>query len=338
MRVLFIINDIQMNIRKLISAAFVTLAAFACKKEDDDTISPSLDGYLSIKGLPEFVSPDTSVELTPEGVTHPEDGEIGYYWKLTPTKPEACTTKVYTAAFSDTLQTCTVYCYAYAEGYSGSSVSCYVTVVQGGKDGSIQGIEFPESKISTEDGTYFYQQIGTQTWTMNNIAEKDHGKAYRNADVMSDVLGRYYNYDEAKQVCESLSTDGQTWALPTLEDWQVLENYVNGTLSSGTNAGKSLAAALMADATFNSNTMWDYRPKVGDITNSSGFSAIPAGYTNLNSNAFDGVYQYASFWTATEADRTNEAYTVYLYFEESSLFKTTSDKESFGASVRCIKR
>ena len=337
MRVLFMINDVQMNIRKLISTAFVTLAALACKKEDDSTISPSLDGYLSIKGLPEFVAQNTSVELTPEGVTHPEGGEIGYYWRLSPTRPEACTTKVYTAAFSDTLQTCTVYCYAFAEGYSGSSLSCYVTVVKGGKDGSIQGIEYPESKISTVDGTYYYQQIGTQTWTMNNIAEKGRGKAYRNAEVMSDVLGRFYSYDEAKQVCESLSTDGQTWTLPTLEDWEILENHVKGTLS-GTDAGKSLAAALMADATFNSKTMWKYRPEVGDITNSSGFSAIPAGYTNLSSNYFEGIYEYASFWTATEADKSNEAYSVYLYFEEPSLFKMASDKESFGASVRCIKK
>ena len=338
MRVLFMTNGRQMNFRKLISAAFIAFAAIACKKNDEGTVSPSLEGYLSIKGLSEFVSPDSYLDLEAEGVTNPGGGEVGYYWKLSPTKPEACTTKVYRAEFSDTLQTCTVYCNAFAEGYSGTSLTSYVTVVKGGKDGSIKGIDFPDDCVPTNDGEYYYRQIGSQTWTMNNLAERDYGKAYRNAEIMSDVLGRYYNYEDAKQACESLSTAEQTWALPTLEDWRTLESYVNGTLTSNNDAGRSLAAALMADATFNSNTMWKYRPKVGDITNSSGFSAIPAGYANLASSAFEGVYEYATFWTDTEAERADEAYCAYLYFEDSGLYFLSADKESFGASVRCIQK
>ena len=327
-----------MNFRKLIFVGIISIAAIACKKDEEDTISPSLNGYLSIKGLPEFVAPNTTVELTPEGVTHPDGGELSYTWKVTPSHPKTYTGETFEFTFTDTLQTCTVYCSASAEGYSGSSLSSYVTVVKGGKDGSIQGIDYPVEHLTTEDGTYYYQQIGNQTWTVNNMAERGYGKAYRNAEVMSDVLGRYYNYDDAKAICASLSTDNQTWALPTLEDWQAMESYVNGTLSSNPDAGKSLAAALMANATFNSNTMWSYRPKVGDITNSSGFSAIPAGYTNLGSSAFEGVYEYATFWTASEAENASEAYCVYLYFSEPGLFTRKADKESFGASVRCIKK
>ena len=39
-------NGRQMNFRKLISAAVITLAAIACKKNDDGTVTPSdeLDG------------------------------------------------------------------------------------------------------------------------------------------------------------------------------------------------------------------------------------------------------------------------------------------------------
>ena len=325
-----------MNFRKLIITSFVCLASFACKKEEEGTVMPSLDGYLTIKGLPEFVAPGTSFELTPEGAIHPDGKELGYYWKISPTKPAACTTKVYTAEFSDTLQTCTVYCYAYATGYSGMSASSYVTVVKSGKDGSIQGIDYPDDAIIAEDGTYYYKQIGNQTWTINNIAEKSSGKAYKNTDVMSDILGRYYSYEQAKAVCASLSTANQTWALPGLDDWKALESHVNATLTSDPDAGKSLAAALMADATFNGQTMWKYRPKVGDITNSSGFSALPSGYTNLKTSAFKGVNEYATFWTETETDNSDEAYSVYLNFEEPELFIRKADKESFGASVRCI--
>ena len=325
-----------MNFRKLIITSFVCLASFACKKEEEGTVMPSLDGYLTIKGLPEFVAPNSSIELSPDGAIHPDGKELGYYWKLSPTKPAACTTKVYTAEFSDTLQTCLVYCYAYATGYSGMSASSYVSVVKSGKDGSIQGIDYPADYVTGENSTYYYKQIGSQTWTINNIAEKRGGKAYKNAEIMSDILGRYYSYEQAKAVCESLSTANQTWALPSLDDWKALESHVNATLASDSNAGKSLAAALMADATFNTVTMWKYRPKVGDITNSSGFSALPTGYTNLKTSAFMGIYEYATFWTSTETDNPDEAYSVYLYFEEPGLFTRKADKESFGASVRCI--
>ena len=125
--------------------------------------------------------------------------------------------------------------------------------------------------------------------------------------------------------------------------YRVLEAYAQGRIrklivSVPPQHGKSVAAALMGDATFNSNTMWEYWPSVGDITNSSGFSAIPAGYTNLKGSTFDGVYEYAAFWTATEGDNASEAYCAYLICDEPELFIGKRDKESFGASVRCIKK
>ena len=323
-----------MNFRKLILAGCISLAAIACKKDEEGTSIPGLDGYLSIKGLVDFIAPNTTLELTPEGVTHPDGGELSYTWKVTPSHPKTYTGETFKFTFTDTLQTCTVYCSASAEGYSGSSSSSYVTVVKGGKGGSIRGIDYPADSLTTEHGVYYYQQIGSQTWTINNMAEKGYGKAYRNAEIMSDVLGRFYNYNDAKAICSSLSTDTQTWALPTLEDWKTLTDYVNGTL----NPGSSIAAALMADATFNSTTMWAYRPDVGNITNSSNFSAIPAGYVNLESSVFEGVYEYATFWTASESENPDEAHCVYLYFEQPSLKKLEADKKSFGASVRCIQK
>ena len=328
-----------MNFRKLIVAAFVTLGALACKKEGTSTVSPSLEGMLDIKGLPEFVSPGQTVSLTPEGIIHPEGGDITYTWKVSPTKPKTETGYQYNFTFSDTLQTCTIYCSASAEGYSGASLSLYATVVKGGINGSIKGIDFPTGdNVPAKDGTYYFKQIGSQTWMMNNVAEKDYGKAYRNSEVMSDVLGRYYSYADAVAVCESLSSSSETWALPTIEDWRTLESHIKSSIESDPTMGKSLAAALMADATFNSNTMWQYRPEVGDITNASGFSALPAGYTNLKGASFDGVNEYAAFWTATEGAKADEAYSVYLYYNQPDLFVGSRDKESFGASVRCIRK
>ena len=173
---------------------------------------------------------------------------------------------------------------------------------------------------------------------LNNAAERSSGKPYENCEVMSDVLGRYYSYDQAVAVCESLATaSGQNWKLPSLDDWKTLEGVIKSNIAEDSSKGKSVAAALLADATFNSFTMWEYWPAVGTITNSSKFAAIPAGYANLVTSSFDGVYDFAAFWTGTEHEQDdNMAYAVNMAVGEPEIYYGTRDKKSFGASVRCI--
>lgn len=331
-----------MSFRRFIIALGLAAAVLSCKKEEETSITPSLDGYLIIERLPEFASEGQTCSLDVKGVSHPDGGEIGYYWKVVPSAPQACTTKTFNFTFTDTLQTVSIYCYAYAEGYSGSSAIASVTIVKGGINGSITGIEYPSENVTTEDGTYFYKQIGTQTWTLNNLAEKSSGTGaaigtgYRNYDVMSDVFGRYYNYNDAVAACESI---GEGWYLPTLDDWNVLKEYISGQTGEVAGYGKSVTAAMMGNAAFNTQTMWEYWPSVGDMTNASGFSAIPAGYANIKSGQFVGVHEYTAFWTKTPVEGSEkEAYCVYMVCDQPDLFNGGRDKESFGASVRCIKK
>jgi uncharacterized protein (TIGR02145 family) len=100
----------------------------------------------------------------------------------------------------------------------------------------------------------------------------------------------------------------------------------------------TVASALMGNSTFNGTEMWEYWPTVGDITNASGFSAIPAGYANISSGYISGAYEYATFWTATPVEGNNdEAFYTYLICDQPDLFFGKGDKNSFGASVRCIR-
>ena len=327
---------LKMNFKRIIIALGIAAAVISCKKDEEETITPSLNGYLIIENLPEFAAPGDKCSLTVKGVSHPEGGEIRYYWKVLPSKPTADTTETFNFTFTDTLQTVTVQCYAFAEGYSGTSITAYATVVKGGTDGSIKGLEFPTDKITIDGTDYFYKQIGTQTWTLNNMARKTSGKGYRDYDIMSDILGRYYNYNEAVAVCESL---GSEWKLPALEDWNILSSYISTEIKNDNSYAASTAAALMGNATFNGTLMWEYWPSVGQITNKSGFSAISAGYANLSSNSFTGTYEYASFWTSTSVENNdNSAYYTYIICDEPELFTGKGDKTSFGASVRCIKK
>ena len=343
-----------MKFQRLFYIVAVILAAMSCKKDEDTAMTPSLDGYISIHGLPEYISVnDRTHTMTPKGAVHPEGEDLGYYWKVTPTMTKYDTTRYtngldkpdasgqpsdgsFTHTFSDTLKTYTVYCYAFADGYSTSSASRSTTVVKGGKDGSIKGIAFPAESISTEYGTYYYKTIGTQTWIVNNICEKSSGSPFVNSEAMSDVFGRYYSYEQAIAVCASLP--GGNWKLPSKEDWETLENVIDGEINADDSYAKSVAAALMVDATFNGEDMWEYWPAVGDITNSSGFSAIPAGYAVLPSGSFSGLNEYSMFWTSSESsEKPGMAYCKYLISTEPDIFTREADKTSFGASVRCIR-
>jgi uncharacterized protein (TIGR02145 family) len=324
-----------MNFRKLIYISAIILAAMACKKEEETTVSPSLSGTLMIEGVPEFVAPGNVLTLTPKGVQHPDGKKIEYSWKVSPSMTEYKTSEVFSHTFSDTLRTYTIYCSAEAEGYSSLSAVTYTTAVAPGPNGSIQGIRFKdiaEDSVYVRHMHYYYKTIGKQTWTLNNMAVRS-GVPFRNADLMSEVFGRYYNFNEAKAACDSLDTAEQNWELPSMADWETLASHVTGTPTYGL----TINAAMIAPATFNGVKMYDYWTIIGNITNGSGFSALTAGYANTVSKGFRGEQEYAVFWTADEATES-EGYYKYLIIDQPGLFTGKGDKASFGASVRCIRK
>lgn len=328
-----------MDFIKYLCFAVLVSAIISCKKDEATSITPTLDGTIKIMGLPEFIKPGESVTLTPRGVKHPDGGDIGYCWKVSPSQTSYDTTEVFKHTFSDTLRTYTIYCYAFASGYSTTSASSYTTTVAPGYNGSISGTKFnkiADDSLFVRHMPYYYKTIGTQTWTLNNMAVRS-GKPFRNAEVMSEVFGRYYNFSEAKAACDSLDRDGQNWELPDMNDWAELEAYLSGETGDGKAYGKSIAASLMVTAAFNGTNMWDYWPEIGDITNASGFSALSTGYCNTMAGNFDGEFEYATFWTSEEANQT-EGYYKYIIGDQPGIFTAKGDKASFGASVRCIRK
>lgn len=328
-----------MNFRKILYIVVLAAVALSCEKEEEYTSLPSLEGMLRIYGLPEFLSPGQQVTLTHSQVKNPDGGEVGYCWKVTPTQSKYDTLDVFTHTFSDTLKTYSVYCSAFSTGYSSLSAVSYTTVVKPGYNGSIRGVNYKsiaEDSVFVRHMPYYYKQIGNQTWTLNNMAVRS-GIPFRNAEVMSEVFGRYYNFSEAKAACDSLDRDGQNWELPSMKDWAILENHISGMTGEGKAYGKSFAAAALANAYFNDKLMVEYWPEVGDITNGSGFSALSAGYANMVANSFNGEFEYAAFWTSDEATST-EGYYKYITYDQPGLSTGKGNKESFGASVRCIRK
>ena len=328
----------------LIFAIAASICIISCKKDDDTTTTPLLSGALSFS-VPEYVLPNTTLTLTPSGVTHPDDEGIGYFWKVTPTKPKADTTRYengldkngnpsdgsFKFTFTDTLQTCTISGYAFAEGYAYSSKSVNCTVVKGGIDGSITNLGLADKPSITVDGiVYPYVTIAGLDWICRNIADNNAGAPYKNSEVMGDVFGRYYSFEEAQSICP------EGWRLPTDAEW---------TAAAEENENKM--ASLMGNAYFNGNLMWEYWPAVGEITNASGLSMIPAGYAMLASkdsngyysnSQFNGLNEYATFWTADAVeDEEGMAYYRYVICDQPEFLLGKGDIKTFGANVRCVR-
>ena len=348
-----------MNISRLTSFIIIAagiMAVASCKKDKTTEVDPMLNGTLSFYA-PEFIEPGQTIFLTPKGVEHPEGEGVGFYWKVTPSSTSSNDTSrfengldhegnktdgTYKCTFPDTLAVFTVKCFAFAEGYTGSSATRYVTTVRPGLDGSLTDLDIlPTDPHITIDGQdYYYVKIGNLEWFRNNIGVRTGGMPYNNAEIMSDVLGRFYNFEDAKSACP------EGWRLPTEADWLTLSETA-GVKTSTYGIMKGIAARLMADAKFNGVDMWDYWPAVGTLTNDWGFSAIPAGYVNLGPKSetgeypqadSNGVYEYATFWTADEVEgEEGMAYYRYIVADQPDVFITKGDKANFGASVRCVR-
>ena len=347
-----------MKINRLVSLLMIaaaTAAMASCGKDDEEKGLPSLAGALTFHA-PEFIKPGQTVTMTPKGVAHPEDKGIGFYWYIQPIMDDNDTTRFenglnidgqesdgsLTYTFPDSLGVFTVHCFAYAEGFTGLSGERYVTTVKPGLEGSLTNLNISASDqhITFEGQNYYYKRIGNLDWFRNNIAVRNSGMPYANADVMTDVFGRFYNYEDALNACP------EGWRLPTEEDWLSLGSALGASAEKHSTI-KGVASRLMADAKFNGVTMWDYWPAVGNINNESGFSAVPAGYTNLGQQAADGsypeaasygVYSYSVFWTADSVEGDDSmAYYRYIVDNEPDLFISKGDKKNLGASVRCVR-
>lgn len=321
--------------------AAILAAAVSCKDDDETETYPSLSGLYF--DCPSFVAPGQVVRMTPKEVEHPEGGEVGYAWKVSPSMSSYDTTDVFVYWFPDTLKTYTVNCSAYASGYTSATFSREVVVVKGGIDGTLTGreIKSTDKKITVDGTDYYYRKIGGRDWFRINLASKSSGTPYANLDVMTDVFGRYYTYNEAMTACP------EGWRLPTEEDWMSLAEALDSPVEQKYATFDNVASKLFVNASFNGVQILQYWPEVGDITNTSGLSVVPVGYANLGnmnedgkftSPSFDGSFEYAVFWTADLVpEEDGMAYFRYLFHDQPEMMVGKGDMNTFGASVRCVR-
>lgn len=324
--------------------ALLTLSILpSCRHKDDETTTKDyLSGSLSIE-MPAFVTKGSNFTLTPSGLTNPTGG-IGYYWYSSwdstkdTTKTETGTGDgAYTFEVPDSIGEFSVYCVGYATDYYTSSGTATFYVIDPEINTTITdgGLSYDDERAddARDSKSYFVTTVGGRKWFKNNVYYSGSGVSYAYSEAIDPLLGRYYTWEEAMSACP------QGWRLPTDAEFADLANSTQGVTTH--KAGSTFLGAagdLMVNAKFIGNRMWTFWPQV-NITNKSGFGALPCGYVldrgSDNNQKYQGLNEYATFWTSdTDGDM---AIYRYIYVEQNDVMLAKGDKTSFRASVRCVK-
>ncbi|MCX6157014.1 MAG: fibrobacter succinogenes major paralogous domain-containing protein [Ignavibacteriae bacterium] len=192
----------------------------------------------------------------------------------------------------------------------------------------------PVSPASNTAGTI---TIGSQVWADKNLDVS----TYRNGDPIPQVQDSiawtnlttgawcYYNGDAGLG-----TTYGKIYNWYAVNDARGLAplGYHISTDAEWTLLTNNLGGDTIAGGKLKALTLWQ-APNTG-ATNSSGFTALPAGFRNNIGNSYritvDGY-----FWTANEYN-SGEAWDRYLWNERKDINRYSLNKK-YGLSVRCIK-
>jgi uncharacterized protein (TIGR02145 family) len=200
------------------------------------------------------------------------------------------------------------------------------------KPGGSKDFSCPEiPSVEYAGKTYHTIQIEGQCWLRENldvgtmIAGVDTQKnnitvekyCYSNDTNNCNTYGGLYQWWEAMHYSTTSGAQGicpPGWHIPTYAEFQTL----SATVGDDGNALKEIGQGTGA----------------GDGTNTSGFSALLSGHRDGIGGFFNLGYS-TYFWSSTESN-TSIAFSMYLYYNDSSIDYYTNLKE-YGFSVRCVK-
>ncbi len=140
---------------------------------------------------------------------------------------------------------------------------------------------------------------------------------------LSDYVGTYgylYNWNAVNDT-RKLCPIG--WHVPTDAEWTALTSQLGGVGMAGT---------VMKST----SSLWNVATPPSPGTNTSDFSALPAGFRN-GSGTFANIRINAIFWSATVRSGT-EAWYRHLFDNNGNVARYAAGLDfTYGASVRCLR-
>jgi len=217
-------------------------------------------------------------------------------------------------------------------------VRAYATNSAGTAYGNEISFTSAQQVIDIDGNVYNVVTIGTQDWLVENL-KVTH---YRNGDPIPNVTnaaewellstGAYCNYENLLSngttygrlynwyaVNDNRQIAPEGWHVPSDPEWNVLIDFLGDVSNAG---GKLKEAGL---------THWK-DPNHG-ATNSSGFTALPAGLRNF-AGGFEYIIWGCGFWSTTFEN--DDATVQMLDYNTEDIFAGQNGFR-FGRSVRCIR-
>lgn len=204
--------------------------------------------------------------------------------------------------------------------------------------------------VTDIDGNvYNTVRIGNQCWMKENLRTTrcSDGTAldfyYPNNDSSKvNTYGCLYNWYAVMHGAASSSAIPSGvqgicpvgWHVPSAGEWSQLEYYVSSQNQYLCDTNTSSIAKALANTTgwANSNINCQVGKKAAE-NNSTGFSALPAGY--YYSSEYKNLNAQALFWTSTERSATS-AYERQISYTSTGMGSSYYNK-NYGYSVRCLR-
>ncbi|MEA1876625.1 MAG: FISUMP domain-containing protein [Bacteroidota bacterium] len=231
----------------------------------------------------------------------------------------------------------------YLRAYATTSIATYY-----GEENSFStlgsGQEFSVFTDQRDGQVYRYTEIGQQIWMTENLAYLTDVSPVASGSLIAPFYyvynyngfnveqakasssyqnyGVLYNWNAAKVSCP----DG--WHLPSDQEWIEMERFL-GMDGNEALANRFRNTGMVGDQ-LKTTSGW-FNEENG--SNSSGFSALPAGY-RVRGGEYKSQGSYASYWTADEDGFM--AISRGLYYFNDGVYRANWYK-SAGFSVRCIK-
>lgn len=335
------------SLKILMMSAFVMalVALSGCKKDDETTeTKPSLEGEVEIFEMPAYVLRNDIITLDLRGITYPTEG-LAYKWYAACYTLDTIIGNKLTFRTPDSLGTFSISGTAQCLGYYSKSVYADFTTIDTSRDSSLCGIKYSDKTITDErDGqTYQYVTLGSLDWFAQNLAWDGAGVPYLYSPATHSFFGRYYHWDE---VTGGVSASGlgcgpqgicpKGWSVPTNEDWADLAKALSaGKITTFADKWEGLGEKASAEITFNGDKVWPFSPD-NLHTNDFGWNALPTGSTMRENLTFSDFSKYGFWWSSTEKG-AQQAYYRYIYCDMNSFPMSSSSKDGFGASVRCVR-
>ncbi|MCQ2280111.1 MAG: fibrobacter succinogenes major paralogous domain-containing protein, partial [Bacteroidales bacterium] len=215
---------------------------------------------------------------------------------------------------------------------------------------TITTVACPSTVTDIDGNTYNTVIIGTQCWMKENLrtTKKPNGSTipsgiWAPGSNSVTTYGRLYSWTTVMNGAPSSNATPSGvqgicptgWHVPSDNEWKQMEMAVGMSQSDANNTGYrgNIAAKLCGNTGWNSSTNAN---AAGNLNapdrNSTGFSALPAGYYV---SSYLGFGSDAFFWSATEYSST-DAYCRVLCNIKAGVLRRGNSK-THGFSVRCVR-